>query len=230
MIRGEIKKASDIFGSNNRHKFMWCACPTCGIERWVLIVKGRPKSKWCNACAIRKPRTGAIVSCEVCGKEVYERPYMAGKKKYCSKQCYDQAQTKEKTSLVCRHCGKIYQVHTSYLRHRVSMYCSVKCAGDAKSIAQAGDKSNFWKGGISTENRKLRASKKWKLWREAVFERDNWTCQKCGARSGTGKPLLLHPHHIKAFAKYPELRFIISNGITLCVSCHKEVHHVETYS
>lgn len=58
-----------------------------------------------------------------------------------------------------------------------------------------------------------------KLWRESVYTRDNWTCQKCKIR---GK--LLHPHHIKNFAEAIELRFDIDNGITLCQDCHKQFH------
>ena len=58
-----------------------------------------------------------------------------------------------------------------------------------------------------------------RLWREAVFARDNWICQKYGLRGGK-----LHPHHIQNFAQYPELRFAIDNGITLSEKAHKEFH------
>jgi 5-methylcytosine-specific restriction endonuclease McrA len=59
-----------------------------------------------------------------------------------------------------------------------------------------------------------------KLWREAVFARDKWTCQDCGDKKGGN----LEAHHIKSFAEFPELRFAIDNGITLCKDCHKIIH------
>jgi len=58
-------------------------------------------------------------------------------------------------------------------------------------------------------------------WRSKVFERDNWTCQTCGARSKAGEPVYLEAHHIKSWAKYPELRYKLDNGVTLCLECHK---------
>jgi len=82
-----------------------------------------------------------------------------------------------------------------------------------------GEKSYNWKGGITPENLRIRHSIEFRLWSEAIFARDNWICQKCGKKGGE-----LHAHHILNFAKYPELRFAIDNGITLCKDCHKEFH------
>lgn len=62
----------------------------------------------------------------------------------------------------------------------------------------------------------LRLSPEGKRWRQGVFARDNWTCQECGVR-GRG----LECHHKLPFAAYPEMRFELSNGTTLCKKCHK---------
>ena len=77
----------------------------------------------------------------------------------------------------------------------------------------------LWRGGVTPANKKARRSIQFRLWREAVFARDGWTCQKYGFKSGK-----LHPHHILNFAEYPELRFAIDNGITLSEKAHKEFH------
>lgn len=66
----------------------------------------------------------------------------------------------------------------------------------------------------------IRRSTEYKEWRKAVFARDDYTCQHCGARG-----VKINAHHIKPFAWYPDLRTDVNNGITLCVKCHKAVHH-----
>ena len=86
------------------------------------------------------------------------------------------------------------------------------------SIAKRGKNNNLWKGGITSINRLIRVSFKYRLWRELVFERDDWTCQDCGKRGGK-----LNAHHIKPFSLFPDLRFVINNGITLCRKCHKKM-------
>lgn len=52
--------------------------------------------------------------------------------------------------------------------------------------------------------------------RNEVFKRDNYTCQLCGKHGGN-----LNADHIKSFSEYPDLRFDLSNGRTLCVPCHR---------
>lgn len=84
-----------------------------------------------------------------------------------------------------------------------------------------GENGPNWKGGVTPLHESIRKSVEYKLWRTAVFERDGYTCVWCFAKNGNGKTTVLHADHIKRFAEYPELRFAIDNGRTLCAPCHR---------
>lgn len=79
-----------------------------------------------------------------------------------------------------------------------------------------------WKGGITDASKLERTTGRYAAWRKAVFARDNYTCQECGQRG-----YKLNAHHIKSWADYPDLRFELSNGVTLCEDCHERVHAKE---
>lgn len=81
------------------------------------------------------------------------------------------------------------------------------------------ESSPNWRGGITPEHRAIRNSKEYADWRQKVFERDDWTCQTCNIRGG-----IIHAHHIKSFSDYPELRFVLENGVTLCEEHHWDQH------
>lgn len=84
-----------------------------------------------------------------------------------------------------------------------------------------GENHYNWKGGNSPWYEKIRTSSTYKLWRKAVYQRDNYTCVWCGDDRGGN----LEADHIKSFVDYPELRFAIDNGRTLCKSCHKKTEN-----
>jgi len=94
---------------------------------------------------------------------------------------------------------------------------------DKISKANQKEKNSNWQGGKTKEFLKVRAnlSQKLRVWRKAIYERDNYTCQRCGEKN-LKKP---KAHHIKSFKDYPKLRVDINNGICLCNKCHKEVHY-----
>ena len=83
------------------------------------------------------------------------------------------------------------------------------------SESKKGEKNPSWKGGLTIENKKIRNSKEYKLWRKAVIERDK-ECIWCGNKEN------LEADHIKPLALFPELRFAIDNGRALCNKCHKK--------
>ena len=69
------------------------------------------------------------------------------------------------------------------------------------------------------QDKKDRRDSLWyKNWRTAVFERDSFQCQKCGTHKD------IQAHHIKTWKNNKELRYTVSNGVTLCRKCHLEAH------
>lgn len=131
----------------------------------------------------------------------------------------------------CAQCGKRYprNVKFSNLQWKQSKFCSRACQYIGKDMSNfvpplrgkknpacTGPLNHLWRGGITKENDKIRRSFAYKDWRRRVFERDDYTCQGCGVRGGK-----LNADHIRSFAWFPELRFELSNGRTLCVPCHR---------
>jgi len=82
----------------------------------------------------------------------------------------------------------------------------------------SGENHHNWQGGISGWRTVLMNSAAYKAWRNAVYKRDNYTCQLCGERNGN-----LQAHHIQPVRDHKNdlLIFDINNGITLCKDCHK---------
>lgn len=111
----------------------------------------------------------------------------------------------------CGECQCLLPYRYSGYKKQSVFYCK-KCY--AKHLG--GVKHHNWKGGISSINSLIRGSSRMKSWRISVFKRDGFTCQECGYDKGK----ILEAHHVKSFASYPELRFEISNGLTLCKPCH----------
>lgn len=58
-----------------------------------------------------------------------------------------------------------------------------------------------------------------KVWRKAVYQKDGWSCVACGGHGGD-----LNAHHLDAYDSNPGKRFEVSNGATLCPSCHIKFH------
>jgi hypothetical protein len=67
---------------------------------------------------------------------------------------------------------------------------------------------------LDEEKINLRDTNEYPLWQKEVFKRDNYKCIICGSNKN------LNAHHLDSFSRYPDLRYIVENGVTLC-----EKHH-----
>ncbi len=116
-------------------------------------------------------------------------------------------------------CGNIVEVAGANLTAGRNKSCAC-LKNELSGIRLSGENNPLWAGGITPENQKIRQQVTKSGFRKNVLARDNYTCQKCNQIGGK-----LNAHHIANFADNPEERFSVDNGITLCVTCHKEFHH-----
>ncbi len=147
-----------------------------------------------------------------CGQQREELDKRGRKRKYIYKHCWNKnipqsSSTKEKNRK--SHLGK-----ETWNKNLKGIHLSPQ---SEFKLGQLSGKNHWnWKGGISREYKTSYYSTKYKAWRKAVFIRDDFTCRECG------KMGYITAHHIKSFAQYPELRFDLNNGITLCEKCHSK--------
>jgi len=87
-----------------------------------------------------------------------------------------------------------------------------------RSKAMSGENHPMWKGGLAFRkpNEKKHLSSKYMGWVGSVKSRDGWKC-KIANSDCNGR---LEAHHILNWTDYPELRYEINNGITLCQAHH----------
>lgn len=81
-----------------------------------------------------------------------------------------------------------------------------------------GEKNHMWikdRTKVKTGDRFLNDPLQ-KQWRRAVRDRDHWKCRIADKNCSGG----LEAHHILPWSKFPELRYQINNGITLCHAHH----------
>lgn len=109
---------------------------------------------------------------------------------------------------------KIKAEATSLTRYGKTHYAKT----DEYSRLYSGENSAAWKGGIK-HHRNERATMSYINWRRDVYNRDMYTCAKCNIKGGK-----LNAHHIANWKDNPNLRYDVSNGITLCEPCHVALH------
>ena len=161
-------------------------------------------------------------TCLNCGKHTHKPDCWAKRVKdqFCSKRCHDDWQRKRaletgrRIRKKCKVCGSAFSVERCY-RKRFSTCDKPEC----RSVNKSKELNPNWRGGVTKSRKAAMSLTIYKRWRDAVFKRDKYTCVKCGKRGGN-----LNADHIKPWAFFPELRFSVKNGRTLCLRCHKKTY------
>lgn len=186
--------------------------------------------------------------------------------RFCSRVCRNKFRNRQnnldnKIKKVCKTCGKSFECYRSEVYKN---YCRSKC----KRIGERDKESKYDKKKVENKivngsrflnreiniilvdksdkniGKEIRHTNKMKIWRKAVFKRDNYTCQHCGEASKSGRYLHLNAHHIipmaELIASYTNIEekfrddsysvinddffYDLTNAIVLCETCHKEWH------
>ena len=206
-------------------------CKTCNKQYYKKPATSKlewPKSQYCSRKCInvgRKPFNK--------GKPM--REWMHGEHPMLGKHHTDEARQKIKTkradqvTTLSMLKGLEYgrkKAWTPEMRARMSQVAKDRKLGYGK-----GEQAANWRGGRTPLVRSYRAHSNYKIWRSAIFARDNYTCLKCGVHNP------LEANHIKtvkeifignSFVTMDDvlacpILWDISNGETLCRSCHRLV-------
>ena len=122
-------------------------------------------------------------------------------------------------------CGNYTIVETRSLKNGSIRRCGCLQKETASAICskRTGKDNPNWDDSITDEERKFgeenrQLCPKYRKWRLKVYKRDNYICQCCYSKTK------IRAHHIYSFRSNKKLRYVASNGITLCEACHKKFH------
>ena len=135
-----------------------------------------------------------------------------------------------KRGYTCKNCNTDFIRYVCNVKSKL-VFCSKKCKGRFYSDVLGknppsvkgmfiGEKSPVWikdrsklKKYFGSEERR---SQLYKHWRKQTWLRDNFKC-RIENKDCCGR---IEVHHILSWREYPELRYQINNGITLCHAHH----------
>lgn len=160
--------------------------------------------------------------CEKCWKIYWKPKFRITHKerecrKYCSRECRHLIQRwRKKTDEQKRNMNMSWLSKWHWWNRWMIYTEEQKSKQNINWLLEQHKKQRKW--WITKENKKERNKIEYRLWRLAVYERDWFTCQMpwCGMKWDIAS------HHIKKYSKHPELRYVLSNWITLCKHCHRK--------
>jgi len=196
-------------------------CPECKKSKGLVLKKDL--HKLCRSCARKKvhknhsPEMKKHLSELAVKQFTGHSPWNKGKSCVYSKELLEHWSNKHKewvsdelNKATCapknpsKHwLGKELPIDTKIKLSCVHRKIDIEDFDDFKHISKDQDRRKFDYLGIS----------------EKTFKRDDYTCQCCGATNTQ-----LNAHHVESFNNNKDLRFELSNLVTLCLACHKNFH------
>lgn len=178
--------------------------------------------KFCSRACYSKSKVISVYKpCSTCHNIFSVKNTRFKKAKYCTHECYSKSLikpikekiVKEKKILynVCINCNENFPIRK--YRQFTANFCSYVCRGKYFH----GERSVHWKKDRSTlAKRQERDDGRYRDWRKSVWLRDNFKC-RIASSDCCGR---IEAHHILPWRDYPELRYELNNGITLCHAHH----------
>jgi len=195
-------------------------------------LKGQRIGRWLKIQPFTEERT-----CPICHSK-FTVNGSTREQRYCSRTCYHK-DPKIRQIRVNAHIGNRNSSKKLEVRSKIS--ASIKRIWDTtgqygmkgKRHTQAsidkirkntpvrtGIRHHNWRGGITPQSLLGRQSAKYHKWRKEVLNRDAHRCRVKDCNESNR----VIAHHIFEFAAYPDMRYSVDNGITICRKHHNQKH------
>ncbi|MHA1280290.1 MAG: HNH endonuclease [Candidatus Helarchaeota archaeon] len=174
-----------------------------------------------------------IIRCKFCNNNISLLPSRAKKRKFCSQSCA----SKWKIKMGIIKTPKGFGIKSRFKKGNTPPFKGKKMLIESKikmRNAKLKNPTRYWLGkkrlkmrkAIKSEwceyRRQLRERTEYKLWRRAVFNRDNYTCILCGKKDKT-----IQADHIIPARLRGDLILNVKNGQTLCKECHRKKTRID---
>jgi len=140
----EIRKGWEI-GKTARpsQRFIWVACPDCGKQRWVILIRGKPKDLYCQRCGENKAQRDKMR--EYLNRHPELKKTLEATETKLGVEIGKPPSQARFILVSCVDCGKKRWVRSGKgcFRHQ---RCR-SCANSLQSRKRRGEKAASWKGG-----------------------------------------------------------------------------------
>lgn len=209
------------------------------LPKIILFINKDEEKKYNSYADFTRKEIGFI--CPNCNKQYFQQKRLVFRKgySYCP---HCSMSLSNLMDIVGEKNGRLTIVGYAYSGRKSSYWNAVCDCGKTHIV----EKQNFRKGGVKScgclvkengcklfgknhpnwnpnktleEKERNRDTLMYRKWRNSIYERDEYTCQKCqvvGAR--------LNAHHVYQWDRMTGTRYWKSNGITLCNKCHNRFH------